>query len=295
MISHYFVIIDKRDSEKFRRFKIRDFNNDTKKILKQHNSDYICSFHRGNVKDSVWKKIKKNDTVLFTIPKNNSEILGHVSKKIVDKKIGELMWPDDLDAKQITHFLLFKRIEKTNVLYSDLINSSTSKIVISIPGIYEIKKDAYAIITPNKETIFSNPASKMTPKSFIQPKFKNGLPQKNITEVNRFIRDSALVKKLKKLYQNQCQICGYTFEYEKNKFYSEVHHYNPLEENGNDDVDNMIVVCPNHHSEFDYKVIAIDVDVQSIIDKNGKKIDKITFLEGHKLSNINIQSQLKAV
>lgn len=292
MAHHYFVIVDKRDSDKFRKFTLGKFNDAINKILKDNDCDFIWSFHQGTINNSIWKKIKKNDNMFFTIPKNNFEISGQVSKKIIDKKIGELMWPDDLDAKKITHFLLFKRLEKSNVLYSDLINSSTSKIIVPIPGIYEIKREAYGIITSLK-TKFPKTTSNLLPKPFIQQSPKIGLPQKNKSEVNRFIRDSSLVQKLKKLYENRCQICGYTFEYQKNKFYSEVHHYNPLEENGNDDIDNMIVVCPNHHSEFDYKVIAINIDGKSIIDKNGKKINEINFHDGHKLSKRNIQSQLK--
>jgi predicted restriction endonuclease len=100
------------------------------------------------------------------------------------------------------------------------------------------------------------------------------------------------VRKLKDLYDNRCQVCGYTFEYDKGKFYSEVHHYNPLEEDGPDDISNMIVVCSNHHAEFDYKMMAIDIDERSLINKKGNKVGEITFHKNHRLDKKNILSQM---
>ena len=77
------------------------------------------------------------------------------------------------------------------------------------------------------------------------------------------------------------------------KFYSEVHHYNPLKKQSDDDYENMIVVCPNHHVKFDYNVIAISRDGTSIINKRGESTgEKIKFHGKHKLDKKNIESQL---
>ena len=54
----------------------------------------------------------------------------------------------------------------------------------------------------------------------------------------------------------------------------------------------MIVVCPNHHAQFDYNLIAIEIDGKSVIDKYGKKICTITFHKKHSLNLENIVSQL---
>lgn len=290
MINQYFILVDKRDSEKFRRFTNGSFNDVTKQILEKNNCRFIWSIHKGQIKTDIWKQIKKNDYVFFSEPKNNFKIVGQISKKIINNDIGKLMWPDSLDKDHITNFLLFNKLEKSNVQFYDMINNSSSKIIIPIPGIYKIKK-AFKNNISNQIDQHLSDKIELRPKTFLMPK-TNGPPQKNFSEVYRFLRDSSLVKQLKMLYQNKCQICNYTFEYQKNKFYSEVHHYNPLEENGNDDVDNMIVVCPNHHAEFDHKIIAIDIDAKNIIDKNGNKIGEIYFHEGHKLDKKNIQSQL---
>ena len=286
----YFILIDTRDSEKFRRFKTSEFNKDVIKILNKNNVQFIWSLHKGQIKDNIWNKITKNDFVYFSIPPSNFKIAGHISKKLIDKKLGKIMWPDSTNAEQITHFLLFDELEPITILHHKMISNAKSKLKIPIPGIYEIKQEFQDILLSQTLAKFSHMAK---PKEFSPFKIPEKSPDKNKYEVNRFIRDSVLVKKLKKLYGNRCQICGFTFEYAKGKFYSEVHHYKPLDEDGSDSMDNMIVVCPNHHSQFDYKMIAIDLDGKNIINKNGTKTSGIYFEKNHKLNDANLLNQLR--
>ena len=200
------------------------------------------------------------------------------------------MWPDGLGSEQITYFLLFENLENVNIPFTEMINLSEESLITFISGIYKINNSFKLESKLNK--ISKKQSIQM---SFVMPTTKNGPAQKNTAEVTRFLRDTSKVKKLKKLYDNKCQICSHTFEYKKNQFYSEVHHYNPLKDNADDDIDNMIVVCPNHHAEFDYNLIAIDIDGKSILDRNGKKIAEIHFHKQHKLSEKNITSQLKGI
>ena len=76
---------------------------------------------------------------------------------------------------------------------------------------------------------------------------------------NRIVRDTALVKELKTMYGDTCQICGARIIIGPAKYYSEVHHIRPLgvQHNGPDTIANAIVLCPNHHTAFDYGCIAI--------------------------------------
>lgn len=113
-------------------------------------------------------------------------------------------------------------------------------------------------------------------------------PTKRIkTEVYRVIRDTKISKALKELYNHNCQICGKRIE-ANNFIYSEAHHIKPLGKphNGPDSFDNIIVLCPNHHAEFDYGIIAIKDDF-TIIHKmadNEFIYKPIILLKGH---NIN--------
>lgn len=63
----------------------------------------------------------------------------------------------------------------------------------------------------------------------------------------RRVCNTTIVHKLKKLYRGQCQICG------KNPFDSididicEAHHIEHFAETQNNNANNIVIVCPNHH------------------------------------------------
>lgn len=70
--------------------------------------------------------------------------------------------------------------------------------------------------------------------------------------ITYFKRNQKIVKKLKKLYNNKCQICEFTFKKDNGENYSETHHLIPLTNKGADDIKNLIVVCPNCHKKLNY-------------------------------------------
>ncbi len=282
MTNQFFILIDKSNDVKFTKFRLGTFNDHGTDILKNNSCKFIWGIHKGKAKSSLWSKLKKNDKIYFAIPEENFKISANLVKKTKNSKFGTLLYPNDLDSKSIEYFLFFNEIQKTNVSFNELIHNSVTKIPIPISGIYEIKKIYYD--TKNQIT---------KPIKFTIPTI-NGPAKKNKSEIWRYLRDTKPVKELKALYHDKCQICAQTFEIGKNKFYSEVHHYHPLEDGGDDDKSNMIVVCPNHHTKFDYKIIAIDMDGTSIIGKNGKKtLEKITFHKSHILDKKNIESELE--
>ena len=279
-MASYFVLVDKRDREKFRQFQIGQSG------MPDGSHKFVWGFHQSQALDS-WQKIKKNNRVLFTIPRENFRISSKVAKKIIDHDLGEMLWPDSLNSRQVTHFLLFDEIQRIDLSFINTVDSAVNKIEMTFPGLYELGQD-FKVNTDE----LGQKQHLSKPKQVDLPTEKKGSAQKDMFEVMRFMRDSTKVKKLKTLYKNKCQICDYTFEYKKNHFYSEVHHYNPLKANADDDMGNMIVVCPNHHAEFDYNMIAISDDGTSIVNRAGKKTATIRFKNGHKLDAKNIESQL---
>jgi hypothetical protein len=108
-----------------------------------------------------------------------------------------------------------------------------------------------------------------------------------MSKVIRFFkRDQEIVKMLKKVYDGKCQVkgCGYTFEKPNGENYCETHHLCPLNRNGQDDLKNMVCVCPNHHKllhfgteeekkkvEFVYKEEHFNLLNLLEDDKNGNK------------------------
>lgn len=55
-----------------------------------------------------------------------------------------------------------------------------------------------------------------------------------------------IIDNLKKLYQYRCQICGYSSK-EYGTSIVEAHHLLPFSVTQNNDSDNIIILCPNHH------------------------------------------------
>ena len=77
--------------------------------------------------------------------------------------------------------------------------------------------------------------------------------------IKRIVRYTKIIKELKALHDNTCQICSSKIEIDKNKYYSEGHHIKPLgnPHNGPYIKENIIIVCPNCHVKFDNGVIYI--------------------------------------
>jgi len=78
----------------------------------------------------------------------------------------------------------------------------------------------------------------------------------NITEPKeRLVKHKQRFNKLKpwikKKFNNKCQFCDYTFMQKNGQNYSEVCHIIPWNKSHDDSAENLLVLCPNHHKEFD--------------------------------------------
>jgi len=76
---------------------------------------------------------------------------------------------------------------------------------------------------------------------------------------NRIERNPLLVKLLKQLHPNQCQLCGNAFFWKRGhqKKYSEVHHIRELSVGGTDAADNCIVLCANCHRKMHHGDVSL--------------------------------------
>ena len=87
------------------------------------------------------------------------------------------------------------------------------------------------------------------------------LTQRHAVQTYRILRDTALARWLKHIYGYECQICGMTIELFNGDRYAEVHHIQPLgaPHNGPDILENMLVLCPNHHAMCDLGAIRLSL------------------------------------
>jgi len=162
-----------------------------------------------------------------------------------------------------------------------------SKAVIEAPGGHKVVKKCFWIKKDHFQKILDNRHDNL---DFVDPLIAIDtfeIPQnKRInSKVLRVIRDTKITAELKLKYEYRCQICGQRipiYEGKKIRYYCEAHHLKPLAQvhDGPDIKENIIILCPNHHIEFDYGVIAIDPeDLQTILHKqeenqfHGRKIE----------------------
>lgn len=83
--------------------------------------------------------------------------------------------------------------------------------------------------------------------------------QRRIVERQEQQRNQRNATELKRLYNNCCVFCGSKLQIGDSEFYSEAAHIRPLGKphNGPDKKSNMIVLCPNHHLQFDRGVLRL--------------------------------------
>lgn len=66
-----------------------------------------------------------------------------------------------------------------------------------------------------------------------------------------FKRDNKTIAQLKILRKFKCQICGTTIQIKNGRFYAEGAHIISKCKKGNELPSNILILCPNHHKEFD--------------------------------------------
>lgn len=96
------------------------------------------------------------------------------------------------------------------------------------------------------------------------------LPQPDADRVEtttaRIVRNTALAKELKEQYQSHCQLCGEAKHRAPLQHYAEVHHVKPLgrPHEGPDEKSNMLILCPNHHADFDHGLVHLDPETLEV-------------------------------
>jgi len=88
--------------------------------------------------------------------------------------------------------------------------------------------------------------------------------------ISRVIRDTALSRSLKLLYNFVCQVCGTRLMGPAGP-YAEAAHIRPLgiPHNGPDTPDNLLCLCPNHHFLFDVGAFGVRDDL-TLINLDGR-------------------------
>jgi len=101
------------------------------------------------------------------------------------------------------------------------------------------------------------------------------IPEKRLAEIEQTLRkDKRIIELLKKSANYKCQFpnCNSEILTKKGINYVEVAHINAVHKGGQSIIGNLIVLCPNHHKEFDYGNLEIIEQSESLLNGvlNGK-------------------------
>ena len=104
--------------------------------------------------------------------------------------------------------------------------------------------------------------------------------------VLRVIRDTKISRDVKTLYKFKCQVCSTAIK-TKSGFYAEGAHIRPLGKphDGDDSIDNLLCLCPNHHVMFDKGVFTINDDYKLV----GEESDQLILHPKHKINQENLK------
>lgn len=122
----------------------------------------------------------------------------------------------------------------------------------------------------------------------LNEKMKNVSPERVEKLVSATIRkDTKIINALKMATGFKCQFpsCGQQIIKKNGGFYIEVAHIKPVSQNGQSILGNLIVLCPNHHKEFDFGDLKINEQTNSKLagQLNGNKFEiELTY---HDLKN----------
>ena len=84
-------------------------------------------------------------------------------------------------------------------------------------------------------------------------------------------RNKKLASKLKSIYKGKCQICKWDPKNIYGKYLTESHHLRWLSRGGDDELSNLILVCPNHHRAIHVHDAVLDYSDYSLQFKNHKE------------------------
>jgi 5-methylcytosine-specific restriction enzyme A len=152
-----------------------------------------------------------------------------------------------LTALQL-HIEYYEGIQKVNMKSMRNIYDKYFAISLDTPDEHEQKEIIKEFKTQNKtKQDIINELKNLKPTD----------PEEVIINSKSFKRDNRTVAQIKILRDFKCQICLTTIKKKDGTFYIEAAHIEPKHRKGRETPNNILLLCPNHHKEFDYGDIKI--------------------------------------
>lgn len=142
----------------------------------------------------------------------------------------------------------------------------------------ETGTDGYRIVRFRLDRIEDQPP--LEPRSSIEPDHTFAT-----TVVTRRIRDSAMSRELKSLYDFSCQICGTRVPAIGGRGYAEGAHVRPLGRPhlGADVAANLLCLCPNHHTQLDVGGMVINDKLVAVETASMTDVAELRWRKKHRI------------
>lgn len=185
----------------------------------------------------------KDLSILFPIPLDSKD---YFNGRAVPQ-VGYTYSTIDLAERIVTDEI--KEISKSGKLQSEL--KKLLDIYQFITGTeYSISMDSDLIEQEELREIYSKTDKQELINELL--KLKSTDPVSIEIKHKSFKRDNKTIAQLKILRDFKCQICGTKIPIKNSKYYIEAAHIIPKCEKGPELPENILILCPNHHKEFDF-------------------------------------------
>lgn len=223
-----------------------------------------------------------SSSMYYQLLNNAEEALTYIFR-ILDK-------PNDYYGYAFDDFLSMKKLsaENENVLakeLTDLLPRSGEKDQGSLKKSLDALRQE--VNTPSNNTIENEEVAEKISQYFESYSYENDIHIKELEDfemnnnkevskihIQRLVRNSPIADVLKTYYDYQCQLCSSRLPKADGTYYAEAHHVQPYNRvhQGDDTPKNLIVLCPNCHSQFDDLYYAIHPDTHKIhcVNENGR-------------------------
>ncbi|MET7538256.1 HNH endonuclease [Streptomyces sp. NPDC005507] len=118
----------------------------------------------------------------------------------------------------------------------------------------------------------------------------SGPASRRTVTLSRIVRDPELTAQVKRLHGDRCQVCGLQLP-TRFSTYSEAAHIRGLgrPHHGPDKLSNLLVLCPNHHVQFDALAIYIDPDGTVRTTADDSPISELRRHPAHQISEAHLR------
>lgn len=147
----------------------------------------------------------------------------------------------------------------------------------------EIGRDGFRIVRFRLDAIEEQTVVEPAPAVEHDPTFASAV-------VTRRVRDTAVARQVKKLYNYCCQICGVELRGFGGRKYAEGAHVRPLGRPhlGADHLENLLCLCPNHHTQLDIGGILISDDMVAIQASSHDPVATLVWKKRHRVARENV-------